>query len=142
MRTPPAIRSSSQLMGIGTPASFAKRTLQMTTTATFPYSPSSGITVHSRSRPCVQPTSEHMAWPNRTSLDSAPPHNHDRVIGVPATGCSVRRGIVVRNRLRWTYVVSALGLLLAQPAPAQAAAAAAATPIHVYGAWHCGNDAC
>jgi len=49
---------------------------------------------------------------------------------------------VVRNRLRWMYVVSALGLLLAQPAPAHAAAAAAATPIQVYGAWHCGNDAC
>jgi len=46
------------------------------------------------------------------------------------------------NRLRWMYVVSALGLLLAQPAPAHAAAAAATTPIQVYGAWHCGNDAC
>ena len=51
-----------------------------------------------------------------------------------------------RNRLRWMYVVPALGLLLALPAPAHARAAAAAaapaTPIQVYGAWHCGNDAC
>jgi hypothetical protein len=37
----------------------------------------------------------------------------------------------------------ALGLLLAGPGPsATAAAAGASTPIQVYGAWHCGNDAC
>jgi hypothetical protein len=52
--------------------------------------------------------------------------------------------IAGRIRPRWTYAASALGLLLAQPAPAHATAATAApaTPIQVYGAWHCGNDAC
>jgi hypothetical protein len=45
---------------------------------------------------------------------------------------------VKRNLPRWALISSALGLLLA-PAPTPAAAA---TPIQVYGAWHCGNDAC
>src|SRR2546423_82842 len=36
--------------------------------------------------------------------------------------------------------LSAYGLLSALPA--RPAAAAATTPIQVYGAWHCGSDAC
>jgi hypothetical protein len=37
----------------------------------------------------------------------------------------------------------AFGLLLAGPSPSgTAAAAGTSTPIQVYGAWHCGNDAC
>jgi hypothetical protein len=47
---------------------------------------------------------------------------------------------VKRNLPRWAFASTALGLLLA-PAPPPAAAVTA-TPIQVYGAWHCSDDAC
>ncbi|HXM56752.1 MAG TPA: hypothetical protein VOB72_15245 [Candidatus Dormibacteraeota bacterium] len=45
-----------------------------------------------------------------------------------------------RKLSRLACALSTLGLLSALPAAP--AAAAATTPIQVYGAWHCGNDAC
>jgi hypothetical protein len=45
----------------------------------------------------------------------------------------------VRRRF---FLIAATVLALAVAAPSQPASAASGTPIQVYGAWHCGNDAC
>jgi hypothetical protein len=38
--------------------------------------------------------------------------------------------------------IAATALALAVAVPSRAASAASGTPVQIYGAWHCGNEAC
>src|SRR5215475_14454368 len=52
--------------------------------------------------------------------------------------CSPKRRLEVRRRL----LIIAVALLTLVAVPARTASAASGTAIQIYGAWHCGNDAC